>query len=61
MVPPRHAPARAKIADGWQLGETKDPVAKTHPALVPYEHLSAEVQAKDAVFAAIVLALAGGR
>ena len=49
---------RAKIADGWVLGEKKDAEKKTHPALIPYEHLAPEVKAKDAVFTAIVCALA---
>ncbi len=49
---------RAKLADGWTLGPTKDPELKTHPALVPYEQLADGVKAKDAVFTAIVLALA---
>ncbi len=49
---------RQKIADGWVLGATKDSVAKTHPALVPYESLPEGVKAKDKVFTAIVLALA---
>lgn len=50
---------RSKIADGWTLGETKDSQLKTHPALVPYEQLAPGVKAKDSVFTAIVLALAG--
>ncbi len=48
---------RAKIAAGWTLGPTKDNVAKTHPALIPYAELAEGVKAKDAVFSAIVLAL----
>lgn len=61
------APARAqhnewmlaKLVDGWTLGPTKDPVTKTHPALVEYGMLPPDVQAKDRVFTAIVLALRG--
>lgn len=49
---------RAKLADGWQEGPVKDAERKTHPALVPYWKLSTAVQQKDAVFTAIVLALA---
>lgn len=47
-----------KLADGWKFGPTKDPIAKTHPALVPYSELSPGVQQKDAAFTALVLALA---
>jgi hypothetical protein len=47
-----------KLADGWTLGPERDPVKKTHPALVPYEKLPPGVQAKDKLFTAIVLALA---
>lgn len=28
-----------KIADGWKYGEAKDPEAKTHPCLVPFDKL----------------------
>lgn len=49
---------RQKLADGWKLGPVKDAEKKEHPALVPYEQLSSAVQQKDAVFTAIVLALA---
>lgn len=47
-----------KVAEGWVCGPEKDPVAKTHPCLVPYDQLPAEQQAKDHLFKAIVLALA---
>jgi len=43
-----------KLADGWTLGEVKDPVAKTHPSLVPFYDLPEEVRAKDHLFHAIV-------
>ena len=49
--------AKAKRADGWVYGEVKDPERKTHPCLVPFEHLPPEQQAKDHVFRAIVGAL----
>ena len=39
-----------KEADGWVHGETKDPKAKTHPCMVPYEDLSPEQQRKDHLF-----------
>jgi hypothetical protein len=47
-----------KIADGWVYGETKDPDAKTHPCLVPFDQLPFEQQAKDRLFRSIVHALA---
>jgi len=43
-----------KIAEGWKLGPVKDPVAKTHPCMVPYEELPPHQQAKDLVFQSIV-------
>lgn len=47
-----------KHDDGWVYGPEKDAGLKTHPCLVPYDHLPADQRAKDAVFAAIVAALA---
>lgn len=47
-----------KVADGWIYGETKDPAAKMHPCIVPYEELPAAQQAKDHLFRGIVHALA---
>lgn len=46
-----------KIAEGWVYGAKKDPVAKTHPCIVPFGDLPAHQQAKDALFRAIVRAL----
>lgn len=46
-----------KLADGWKFGEVKDPEAKTHPCLVPFEDLPPVQQAKDRLFKAIVGAL----
>lgn len=46
-----------KEADGWVYGETKDPEAKTHPCMVPYEKLPQEQRLKDSIFVAIVHAL----
>jgi len=48
-----------KRQDGWIFGGVKDAEAKTHPCLVRYDQLPEEQKAKDAVFAAIVAALAG--
>jgi len=47
-----------KVADGWVFGEVKDPVAKTHPCIVPFAHLPKEQQTKDALFRSIVHAIA---
>ena len=46
-----------KLADGWTYGEIKDPGAKTHPCLVPFESLPVEQRAKDYLFSAVVSAL----
>lgn len=47
-----------KRAAGWVYGEVKDPDAKTHPCMLPFEQLPPEQQAKDRLFRAIVHALA---
>jgi hypothetical protein len=47
-----------KIADGWVYGEVKDAVAKTHPCMLPYDQLPEFQRKKDALFLAIVRALA---
>ena len=47
-----------KMAEGWVYGEFKDPVAKTHPCMLPYDQLPEWQQKKDALFLAIVRALA---
>jgi hypothetical protein len=46
-----------KLADGWVYGPVKDPAAKTHPCLVPYDDLPFEQRVKDHVMRAIVKAL----
>ena len=48
-----------KVADGWIYGEVKDPEAKTHPCLVPYEELPVEQQMKDYLFFNITNTLLG--
>ena len=48
---------RCKEDEGWVYGEEKDADAKTHPCMVPFEHLPPEQQAKDALFRGIVDAL----
>ena len=47
-----------KEATGWVYGEVKDPTAKTHSCIVPYDRLPAMQRAKDAQFIAICRALA---
>jgi hypothetical protein len=49
---------KAKIADGWVYGETKDTEKKTHPCIVPFDQLPKEQQFKDQLFRSIVLAAA---
>lgn len=46
-----------KVAEGWTYGAVKDPQAKTHPCMVPYDVLPLEQRLKDAVFCSIVDAL----
>jgi hypothetical protein len=48
---------KQKTAEGWTYGETKDPVAKTHPCYVPYHDLPTEQKSKDYIFGAVVRAL----
>ena len=44
-----------KVADGWVYGPVKDPVAKTHPCLVPFDDLPVDQQFKDRLFRTVVL------
>ena len=48
----------SKIADGWTFGEVKDPAAKTHPCLIPYEALPPHQRAKDGLYIGVVKAMA---
>lgn len=48
-----------KLADGWQYGAVKDPEAKTHPCIVPFDALPKHQQLKDRLFRTIVHALKG--
>jgi hypothetical protein len=43
--------------DGWTWGVLKDPLARTHPCLVPYADLPGHQRDKDELFVAIVRAL----
>jgi hypothetical protein len=47
-----------KEADGWKYGAVKDAEAKTHPCFLPYDELPEVERRKDALFQAIVKALA---
>lgn len=44
---------RAYEAMGWRYGPERDPIAKTHPDMVPFGDLGHEEQIKDAVFVAL--------
>jgi hypothetical protein len=44
---------RAYEVMGWRYGEVRDPVARTHPDMVPFDHLEQREQDKDAVFIAL--------
>ncbi|MEO0981206.1 MAG: RyR domain-containing protein [Pseudomonadota bacterium] len=48
---------RQKERDGWRHGAEKDPEAKTHPMMVPYEELPTMERRKDALLKAVVIAL----
>ncbi len=50
---------KQKLADGWQYGPEKNPDLKLHHCIVPFDALPREQQAKDFIFRAVVLALAG--
>jgi len=39
---------------GWVYGEKYDPVARTHPDLVPYDELDPKEKIKDEVFLGLV-------
>lgn len=47
-----------KRADGWRHGPVKDPAAKTHPLMVPYDDLPDWERRKDALINAVARALA---
>ena len=49
--------ARGREAEGWAYGIVKDPSARTHPALLPYDELPAQQRRKDALFLSVVRAL----
>jgi hypothetical protein len=45
---------RSYLEMGWRHGEKRDPVAKTHPDLVPFDELPPAERDKDAIFLAFV-------
>ena len=47
-----------KRRDGWVYGVVKDPAAKTHPCMVPYADLPESQRRKDALYLAVVRAMA---
>ena len=47
-----------KQADGWKYGPVKDEAKKEHPCMVPYDQLPPAQRVKDALFIAIIDALA---
>lgn len=49
-----------KRAAGWVYGPAKDPVAKTHPCMVPFDHLPPEHRLKDFLFYRTVRTLLDG-
>lgn len=48
-----------KLRDGWKYGPIKDPDKKEHPCMVPYKQMPPEQRAKDTIFRAVVLGVAG--
>ena len=48
---------KQKAKEGWVYGPVKDPEAKQHPCMVPFEQLPREQQAKDYLFRSVVHAL----
>lgn len=46
-----------KLRAGWTYGAVKNPVAKTHPCLLPYRSLPAWQRRKDRLFGALCRAL----
>lgn len=41
---------KLKLEEGWHYGQTKDPEAKTHPCLVPFDELPEDQRVKDILF-----------
>lgn len=45
---------KQKEDEGWSYGLIKDPEAKKHPCMVPYDRLPKKQQAKDYIFREVV-------
>ena len=45
---------KTMLADGWRLGEMRDPMKKTHPCIRPYIELDDKDKLKDVLFLAVV-------
>lgn len=43
-----------KTEAGWKFGDSKDPTAKEHPAMVPWAELDVAIKSKDYIFKAVV-------
>ena len=54
-----HNWCEAKRKAGWVWGPVKDPEAKEHPCLTPFENLPREQQLKDHLFTAVAKAMLG--
>lgn len=48
---------KEKVDAGWVYGPVKNADAKTHPCIVPFEHLPKEQRAKDYLFKQVVHSL----
>ena len=48
---------KQKVDTGWVYGEEKNPEAKTHPCIVPFEELPLGQQVKDFLFRQVVHSL----
>ena len=49
-----------KRSEGWTYGETKDPVKKTHPCMLPFTELPQAQKTKDYLFLAVMRLFFGG-
>ena len=47
----------SRLREGWVHGPKKSAADKTHPSLVPFDHLSLDEQRKDTILIAVVQSL----